>query len=159
MAFSRLMYFTTIVLIYGILYVFMLGCGSTKFESKGGNCSVTEQPDGALVTCQDGTSGRIYDGTNGQDGINGNDGRDGVDGEDGLDGAPGRDGIDAVIEVIDPCGDGPGADEVLLRLSTGELVAWYQGLGLSVIGEGMWVTSDQSRCVFTIDMAGNVSWL
>lgn len=60
-------------------------------------------------------------------------------------------GADAIIEVIDPCGPNPdGPDEVLFRLSSGEIVAWYKNLGLSVLGDGNYITTDNQRCYFSI---------
>jgi hypothetical protein len=151
MGLSRLMYLGTIVGIYIILYILMLGC-STSFESSGGNCSVTNLTDGALITCQDGTSTRVY---NGSSGTNGQDGRDGSPGTDGINGV---DGKNAVIEVIDPCGNSPDVDEVLLRLADRSIVAWYYQKGLAVLGPGSWVTTDSSQCAFYIDNDLNVTW-
>lgn len=143
MQLSKLVYLGTIVGTYIILYIFMLGCSSTRFESSGGNCSVTDLIDGALITCQDGTSTRIY---------NGSDGTDGTNGQDGVDGK------DAIIEVIDPCLDGPGIDEVLLRLSDRSILAWYYQKGLTILGPGNWVTTDSQVCSFHIDNNLNVTW-
>lgn len=56
-----------------------------------------------------------------------------------------------VLEIIDPCGDGPGQDEVVIKLEDGLFLAWYQGLGLSVLQSDLpYVTTDAQRCRFKI---------
>lgn len=88
-------------------------------------------------------------------------GPEGKQGPQGEAGQAGKDGNDAVAELIDPCGDGPGYDEVLIRYDSGELVAYFESGGkrfLSVIGEGSYVTTDQQACNFSVDAEGNVSW-
>lgn len=62
-----------------------------------GSCTVTDVPEGALITCEDGTAtliphAKASDGINGVDGLNGTNGRDGVDGQDGRDGTNGTNG-------------------------------------------------------------------
>jgi hypothetical protein len=74
------------------------------------------------------------------------------------DGQDGVDGQDAAIEVIDPCWDGPGVDEVILRLVDGSLLAWYKDKGLFVLSPGNWVTTDSQSCHFTVDVNNQVSW-
>jgi hypothetical protein len=133
----------------------------------GVGCTIEDMVGGALITC--GTeSVVIVDGTNGRDGVDGADGRDGVDGtdgRDGVDGTDGRDGIDltpgayTVTELIDPCGDGPSFDEVLLRLANGQVMAHYAGGGnlqfLTVLAPGSYVTTDQQACRFNVGPAPN----
>lgn len=79
-------------------------------------------------------------------------------GPPGRDGADGEDGQDCFTEIIDPCGDGPGVDEIVIRMCTQQNIAWYLGIGLVQIGAGNWVTTDQQACVFHIDATGNISW-
>lgn len=88
-------------------------------------------------------------------------------GEVGPAGADGSDGQDApptpytVSDIIDPCGDGPGYDEVLLVLANGTLLAHYaDGVKqfLSVIGPGTYTTTDGTGCVFTVSPSGLVTW-
>lgn len=55
-----------------------------------------------------------------------------------------------IKEVIDPCGDGPGQDEILLVLSEGSVVAWYKDLGLVELEDGNYVTTDSQSCSFSI---------
>lgn len=59
-----------------------------------------------------------------------------------------------ITEVIDPCGDGPNFDEVLLRLSNGDIVAYFKESGsrefLTVLQDGNYRTTDMQRCRFEI---------
>lgn len=79
-------------------------------------------------------------------------------GTDGTDGADGRDGTSGtIVEVIDPCGDGPGPDEILIVLDTGVVLAWYQHLGLTQLVAGtLYMTTDEQGCLFSVDSEGNV---
>lgn len=67
----------------------------------GSACSVEDNGDGtATITCDDGTTATIGNGTDGMDGtdgIDGMDGRDGVDGMDGADGDAGADGTSCTV--------------------------------------------------------------
>jgi hypothetical protein len=99
--------------------------GAAGMEGK--SCTVTEEPDGALISCEDGTSTFIANGPQGAPGTN------------------------AIIEVIDPCGPNPdGPDEILLVLSTGQIVAWYWKVGLVALSDGDWATTDGQHCQFTV---------
>lgn len=113
----------------------------------GVGCSVEPVANGALIQCGGNTEAVIYNGTNGEDG------------EDGQDLVPGP---YSVVEVINPCGDQPGVDEVLLRLENGQLLAHYAGGGniqfLGLIGPGSYVTTDGKNCHFTVDANYNVSY-
>lgn len=60
----------------------------------------------------------------------------------------------SVVEVIDPCGDGPGYDEVLIRLSDGNIVAYFESGSnrfLSLLQPGSYRTTDATNCNFTVD--------
>lgn len=107
----------------------------------GSSCSVEPVSNGAVITCDDGTSAVIVNGTDGQD-------------------APPT--AYSVVELIDPCGDEPNAfDEVLLRLANGQLMAHYSSDGLqflTLLSPGNYVTTDSQKCHFTIDSDMNVSW-
>lgn len=61
-----------------------------------------------------------------------------------------------IMDSIDPCGDGPGPDEILLVLSDGSIVAWYKDLGLSYLEPGTYQTTDAQACVFTVTTNGEV---
>jgi hypothetical protein len=56
----------------------------------------------------------------------------------------------SIQEIIDPCGDGPGVDEVLLFLYDGTILAWYQDVGLAELSDGNYVTTDLQSCPFSI---------
>lgn len=64
-----------------------------------------------------------------------------------------------VTELIDPCGPSAGFDEVLIRLSSGELIAYFENGGkrfLTVLSPGNYQTTDSQACVFTLDSSFNV---
>lgn len=64
-----------------------------------------------------------------------------------------------VIEIIDPCGDGVGFDEIIMRLNTGELIAYFQQGShrfLASLPEGEYQTTDQSKCRFSVDSTGSI---
>lgn len=114
-------------------------------------------------TGNDGATGSI--GATGQTGATGNTGATGSQGSAGVNGLPGmdgRDGIDAIVQVVDPCGDNSGQfDEILLRLSTGELLAYFESGGnrfLSLIGPGNYRTTDSQQCYFTVHSDRSISW-
>lgn len=69
-----------------------------------------------------------------------------------CDGRNGVDGLDSMLTgVVDPCGDGTGPDEVLLMMADGSVVAWYQGLGMSILNENTnYTTTDAQQCRFKI---------
>lgn len=125
----------------------------------GGSCSVEQLLNGAVITCSNGTTALISNGINGLDG---QDGADGQDGEDGADGQNAPPTAYTVTELINPCGDGPGHDEVLLRLANGQIIAHYAGGGnlqfLAVLSPGSYVTTDSPACAFTLHANGTVTW-
>jgi hypothetical protein len=136
----------------------------------GNGCHVTQiQPGtlllfgGAIVQCGDVSvlisNGRPgFNGANGQDGTDGVDGTDGTDGQDGDDGAP---GVDAITEIINPCGVQSPYDEVLLRLGNGQLLAHYSDGNkqfLTILGAGNYVTTDSFSCHFNVSSEGVVTW-
>lgn len=85
--------------------------------------------------------------------------KDGVDGLNGVNGINGTNGLDAQgIRIIDPCGDyAGGPDEVLLVFPNGDVLAWYQGLGLSLMLVGTtYQTTDGQHCIFKVDEDGTV---
>lgn len=145
-------------------------------------CSVTDVEDGALVSCPDGTSEYVYDGANGADGKDGEKGDKGDTGEQGLPGENGKDGVDGqdgeqgpmgpvgpqgpsglsntpgltgyIVGYIDPCGDSTGLDEILFVLSDGKYAAWYFNVGMVVLTDGTYKTTDAQACHFTISNNG-----
>jgi hypothetical protein len=94
-------------------------------------------------------------GDKGEVGSTGPQGEQGVAGEKGD---QGENGQDAIIEVIDPCGDkNNSVDEVLFRLATGEIAAWYKDVGLVVLEKNVkYVTTDSQACKFKINNNGQV---
>lgn len=95
----------------------LLGCGTeNKRENQeersiqvspfGGSCSVSQNEEGALIECTDGSSAQILHGSDGINGIDGTDGAKGdpgTDGENGVDGTDGKDGAKGdVIQVNTP---------------------------------------------------------
>ena len=69
-----------------------------------------------------------------------------------CDGVNGSDGLDSlIVNVINPCGDGQGHDEIILELSDGTFMAWYKNLGLSLLEENKtYRTTDAQQCRFKI---------
>ena len=68
-------------------------------------------------------------------------------------------GYDSIIATVDPCGDGHGYDEVLMRTVSGKWIAYFESGSnrfLSVIPEGNYRTTDQQSCNFSIDSQGNL---
>ena len=68
---------------------------------------------------------------------------------------------DAVVAFIDPCGDGPGYDEVLLKTQNGNLVAYFESGSnrfLSIIGPGSYQTTDQQACRFSVSNDGSINY-
>lgn len=140
-----------------LLILLIAGCGRKATFSVVDTpppCTVVSTTEGTTIVCGN-TSTFI---PNGKDGANGQDGTDGANGTDGTNGTDGQDGQDAVLEVIDPCGDGPSVDEVILRLVDGSLLAWYKDKGLFVLSPGNWVTTDSQSCHFTVDANNQITW-
>lgn len=56
-----------------------------------------------------------------------------------------------ILEIVDPCGDGPGVDEVVIILEGGLYLAWYKNVGLAVLEEiTQYKTTDAQKCRFKI---------
>jgi hypothetical protein len=70
-----------------LTFTFLQGCGPGPITSGARPCTVVEEGDSATITCPDGTTATITDGS---DGTNGTDGSDGDSGEDGTDGTNGH---------------------------------------------------------------------
>lgn len=99
----------------------------------------------------------VAQGVPGPQGPKGEPGEPGAPGQPGEPGAP---GADAVLAIIDPCGDHPGhQDEVLLLLSNGQYLAYFRGFGseefLTILEWGKsYVTTDDQECHFKISATG-----
>lgn len=64
-----------------------------------------------------------------------------------------------VTEFIDPCGNGPGFDEIILKMSTGELVAYFESGGtrfLTILTQGSYQTTDSQKCDFVVTSTGEI---
>ena len=112
-----------------------------KDGKDGTSCTVDDVAGGALISCTDGTEQVVLDG---------------VDGADGSDGADAELPDTAVAEIIDPCGDGPDFDEVLLVLADGSIVTYFEGAQgfLSVLEcNTKYKTTDSQACKFFLNSA------
>lgn len=102
----------------------------------GASCSVASVPSGAIVSCTDGSSELVLNGT------------------DGIDATP--------IETIELCPTVAGGSfkEYLLRIN-GALYGVYASgsrIGLTRLSPGNWVTTDGRSCHFTISILNQVSY-
>lgn len=114
----------------------------------GDSCSVTQLPDGALIECEDGSTAFVE---NGEDGAQG---EQGVPGQDGQDGQDATLPDDVFVSSIDPCGGGPGHDEILLITQGGDYVAYFAGAGgfLTILEcNTSYVTTDNQACQFRLN--------
>lgn len=139
-------------------------------ETKPKDCTVSSDVNGTLITCEDGTSSFINNGTNGLDGddcsvmpaSNGAVVTCGTDSVVILNGADGKDAElpdKSISDLIDPCGDNPGEfDEVILKMADGTHVVYFQDGNkrfLTVLGPGNYQTTDKQKCNFSIDTNGD----
>lgn len=114
----------------------------------GSSCTVNKVGASATITC--GSSSAIV--TDGAKGDKGNTGDTGATGPAGTNAS----GI-YITEVINPCGEEFNNDEVFLRLSTGRILALYDGGAnqdrLALIAPGNYITTDavqNKSCAFTV---------
>jgi hypothetical protein len=67
---------------------------------------------------------------------------------------------DSIVEFVDPCGDGNGYDEILLKTSSGKVIAYFEqgnNRHLSLLeADTLYSTTDAQRCQFKIDTEGNL---
>lgn len=103
----------------------------------------------------------VCNGLNGRDGVDGIDGRDGTNGQNGTDG---RDGKSSIVDILNPCGDSRTvSDEVLLRLSNGQILASLsdsasgKNTRFAILEPGTYKTTDGDACYFSIDAEGNLT--
>lgn len=69
------------------------------------------------------------------------------------------DGLEVFDSIIDPCGDGPGFDEVLIKTSKGRVIAYFEDGGrrfLTNLLPGNYRTTDKQSCFFNVDAMGNI---
>lgn len=69
---------------------------------------------------------------------------------------------DPIVEYYDPCNNGPGFDEVLMRTRSGKYIAYFEETGsskrfLTILQPGSnYVTSDTQKCYFTLNSDGQI---
>jgi hypothetical protein len=122
---------------------------NTTQSAQENSCSVTRISESEVrLTCPDGTTEVIKNGTDGTNGTNGQDGQNGADGRS--------------IEVIDPCGAESkiGFDEVLIRLPDRTVIAYfrfesYEHLTRLAPGRS-YMTTDDTQCTFSIESDGTI---
>lgn len=106
-----------------------------KDGEPGKSCSVAQASNGAVISCEDGTSVLVLNGENGQQ-------------------TP-----YTIIEVIDLCNN---HKEVLLRFGTNQIIGHYAGGGnnqhLRMISPGNWVSTDGANCYFRVNNDMSVSY-
>ena len=133
-------------------------------------CHVEETESGAKILCPDGSVAEVNDGRDGTS-CSANEVDDGVvlqcGEEDWTLVRHGRDGEDApasafmIKDIIDPCGSESAFDEVLLVFANGDILAHYAAGAkqhFSFIGPGNYITTDGTRCVFSVSEGGEVTW-
>jgi hypothetical protein len=123
----------------------------------GSSCSVARKAGDNYVTvsCPQQTDVVIYDGLEGQQGLKGD------KGDQGQTGATGQAGTS--VSVLYPCGKGTHT-EIFLKLSTGEIVAVYDGGPnddrLTLLIQGVtYTTTDRDtkkNCLFKLDSNNNI---
>lgn len=60
----------------------------------------------------------------------------------------------SIVDFKDPCGNGVGYDEILMKTKDGKFIAYFEDGGnrfLSILENGTYRTTDQSRCYFTVN--------
>lgn len=64
-----------------------------------------------------------------------------------------------ISDIVDPCGNGPGHDEVIIIFADGAAIAWYKNLGLVALDEfKRYVTTDAQKCEFEIQLGEVVDY-
>jgi uncharacterized coiled-coil protein SlyX len=67
---------------------------------------------------------------------------------------------ESVVEFLDPCGDSSGYDEILLKMSSGKVIAYFEDNGnrhLTILNpETAYQTTDVQKCKFKVDIDGNL---
>lgn len=143
-----------------ILCGILMGCGNARYVTveptpgpkgkDGSSCSVSRVSGGAVIACTDGTSALVVDGA---DGING------LDGANGADGQPAALNPLDIVEIMNPCGDAQGFDEILLKLRDGTILAHYSHGSRQFLVElspGAYTTTDGQSCTFTLTAEGTL---
>ena len=105
-------------------------------------------------------------GAQGEKGDKGDQGDQGQKGDTGSQGPAGQSAPVtpfSAVTIVDPCGDKSGVyDEVLLKLADGTILASFsddvngKNTRFSLLNPGSYMTTDSSRCFFTIDSNMNI---
>ena len=69
------------------------------------------------------------------------------------------DSLEVFEAIIDPCGDGPGFDEVIIKTTKGRLIVYFEDGGkrfLTILTAGSYRTTDRQSCFFSVDAMGNI---
>lgn len=111
----------------------------------GSSCHVNSVSNGAIITCDDGSQSIVLNGDKG-----------GV----GDKGDTGTNGISPILETIDPCGNGTGFDEILIKTDIGYISYFEDGNKrfLAKLDAGNYRTTDQQACRFSINVNGAITW-
>jgi hypothetical protein len=67
---------------------------------------------------------------------------------------------DPIVEYYDPCGNGPGFDEIIMTTRSGKLVAYFESGSnrfLTVLTPGNYSTTDTQKCKFTVNSSGQIT--
>ena len=69
-------------------------------------------------------------------------------------------GYTHIVDLVDPCGNGPGFDEVLIKTTQGYVAYFESGSTrfLSLLTPGAYQTTDSQRCNFTVLGNGNLQF-
>ena len=135
-------------LLLPLALLIIVGCQKSKYYKAGEQkaCSVQEVAGGSLISCPDGSEGFVANGEQGENGENG---------ENGLNSSF------FIIEIIDPCGNESGNDEILFRTNTEQILAiGHRGARdfFTLLLPGEYRTEDGTKCYFTVNADYSVSW-
>ena len=134
------------------------------------NCTVSQTSTGATISCPNGTSATVPNGTNGASGPQGIPGPSGSPGPQGSPGPTPSLGPDTPMWLIAPCGQASSPyKEQLMCLNNGSLLSSFSDstsgneTRFALIPVGTYEDTDDSGCVFTVSLASDgvstiVSW-
>lgn len=157
---------------YLLLVILSLSSCAKWVDSKGTSaCSVQTVPQGAVITCPNGDTTFVSNGSSGKDGkscsvtqlVNGSkisceDGTFGFvyNGEDGLSAPQGL----MIKGYIYPCGNEFNNDEIFLRLTDGNIIAVYDGGNflsrLVKLAPGNYITTDRTGSTCNVSINSNL---
>ena len=170
-----------LILLPTLLSLILVGCNefseTPNVKKEPTECAIFEETDSEIYyECRTALETFTFKLPKARDGKDGKDGAAGEKGETGATGAQGptgeigprgekgdsgADGISAIYEIIDPCGDSEGYDEILLRLNDGQLMAYFENGNnrfLSLLPPGLYITTDSQKCLFKVNDDLTVTW-